>query len=68
MLLLQWRLRTTGQRAAAGEGAGEGVDEGVYEAGEQKEAHRRGAPLAGTADSSLVETPLGSPPASCGRV
>ena len=49
MLLLHWRLRTTGQRAAAGEGAGEGVDEGVYEAGEQKEAHRRGAPLAGTA-------------------
>ena len=51
MLLLQWRLRTTGQRAAAGEGAGEGVDEGVDEAGEQGEAHRRGAPLAGTANS-----------------
>ena len=68
MLLLQWRLRTTGQRAAAGEGAGEGVDEGVYEAGEQKEAHRRGAPLAGTANSSLVETSSGCSANSCGRV
>jgi hypothetical protein len=68
VLLLQRRLRTTRQRAAAGEGAGEGVDEGVYEAGEQKEAHRRGAPLAGTANSSLVETPPGSPATSCGRV
>ena len=29
MLLLQWRLRTTGRRAAAGEGEDEGVDEGV---------------------------------------
>ena len=33
-LRLQWSLRTTGQRAAAGEGEGEGVDEGVDEAGE----------------------------------
>ena len=58
MLLLQWRLRTTGQRAAAGEGEGEGegVDEGVDAAGEQGEARRRGAPLAGTANSSPVET------------
>ena len=36
-----------------GEGEGEGVDEGVDEVGEQGEAHRRGAPLAGTA---IVET------------
>ena len=45
-----------------------GVDEGVDEVGEQGEAHRRGAPLAGTANSSLVETPSGSPATSCGRV
>ena len=32
------------------------------------EAHRRGAPLAGTANSSPVETPSGSPATSCGRV
>ena len=57
-----------GQRAAAGEGAGEGVDEGVDAAGEQGEARRRGAPLAGTANSSPVETPSGSPATSCGRV
>ena len=38
MLLLQWRLRTTGRRAAAGEGEDEGVDEGVDAAGEQEEA------------------------------
>ena len=57
-----------GQRAADGEDGGEGVDEGVYEAGEQTEAHRRGAPLAGTANPSLVETPPGSPTTSCGRV
>ena len=68
MLLLHWRLRTTGQRAAAGEGAGEGVDEGVDAAGESGEAHRRGAPLAGTANSSPVETPPGRPATSCGRV
>ena len=49
-LRLQWSPRPTGQRAADGEDGGEGVDEGVYEAGEQKEAHRRGAPLAGTAN------------------
>ena len=30
--------------------------------------HRRGAPLSGTADSSLVEAPSGSPATSCGRV
>ena len=64
----KWSLRPTGQRAADGEGEGEGVDEGVYEAGEHKEAHRRGAPLAGTANPSLVETPPGSPTTSCGRV
>ena len=46
------RRRTTGQRAAAGEDEGEGVDEGVDAAGEQGEARRRGAPLAGTANSS----------------
>ena len=34
-----------------GEPEAEGVDEGVDEAGEQGEAHRRGAPLAGTANS-----------------
>ena len=51
-----------------GEGEGGRVDEGVDEAGEQGEAHRRGAPLAGTASSSLVETPSGSPATSCGRV
>ena len=51
-----------------GEGEGEGVDEGVGEAGEQGEAHPRGAPLAGTANSSLVETPSGCPAISCGRV
>ncbi len=68
MLLLQWRLRTTGRRAAAGEGKDEGVDEGVDAAGEQEEARRRGAPLAGTANSSPVETPSGSPTTSCGRV
>ena len=62
------RRRTTGQRAAAGEGEGEGVDEGVDAAGEQGEARRRGAPLAGTANSSPVETPSGSPATSCGRV
>ena len=44
-----------------GEGEGGRVDEGVDEAGEQGEAHRRGAPLAGTANSSKVETPSGSP-------
>ena len=62
------RRRTTGQRAAAGEGEGEGVDEGVDAAGEQGEARRRGAPLAATANSSPVETPSGSPATSCGRV
>ena len=67
-LRLQWSLRTTGQRAAAGEGEDEGVDEGVDAAGEQGEARRRGAPLAGTANSSPVETPSGSPATSCGRV
>ena len=46
------RRRTTGQCAAAGEGEDEGVDEGVDAAGEQGEARRRGAPLAGTANSS----------------
>ena len=55
------RRRTTGQRAAAGEGEDEGVDEGVDAAGEQGEARRRGAPLAGTANSLPVETPSGSP-------
>ena len=44
------------------------VDEGVDAAGEQGEARRRGAPLAGTANSSPVETPSGSPATSCGRV
>ena len=68
MLLLQWSLRTTGQRVQGGEAEGEGVDEGVDEVGEQGEAHRRGAPLAGTANSSLVETPSGCPATSCGRV
>ena len=62
------RRRTTGQRAAAGEGEGEGVDEGVDAAGEQGEARRRGAPLAGMANSSPVETPSGSPATLCGRV
>ena len=62
------RRRTTGQCAAAGEGEDEGVDEGVDAAGEQGEARRRGAPLAGTANSSPVETPSGSPATSCGRV
>ena len=67
------RRRATGQRAvrgsaAAGEGEDEGVDEGVEAAGEQGEARRRGAPLAGTANSSPVETPSGSPATSCGRV
>ena len=62
------RRRTTGRRAAAGEGEGEGVDEGVDAAGEQGEARRRVAPLAGTANSSPVETPSGSPATSCGRV
>ena len=62
------RRRTTGQRAVAGEGEGEGVDEGVDAAGEQGEARRRGAPLAGTANSSPVETPSGSPATLCGRV
>ena len=33
------RRRTTGQRAAAGEGEDEGVDEGVDAAGEQGHAH-----------------------------
>ena len=46
----------------------EGVDEGVDAAGEQGAVRRRGAPLAGTADSSPVETPSGSPTTSCGRV
>ena len=50
------------------EGEDEGVDEGVDAAGEQGEARRRGAPLAGTANSSPVETPSGSPATSCGRV
>ena len=45
-----------------------GVDEGVDAAGEQGEARRRGAPLAGMANSSPVETPSGSPATSCGRV
>ena len=62
------RRRTTGQCAAAGEGEDEGVDEGVDAAGEQGEARRRGAPLAGTANSSLVETPSGYPATLCGRV
>ena len=47
---------------------GAGVDEGVDAAGEQGEARRRGAPLAGMANSSPVETPSGSPATSCGRV
>ena len=55
-------------RGTAGEGEGEGVDEGVDAAGEQGEARRRGAPLAGMANSSPVETPSGSPATSCGRV
>ena len=46
----------------------DGVDEGVDAAGEQGEARRRGAPLAGMANSSPVETPSGSPATSCGRV
>ena len=50
------------------EGEDEGVDEGADAAGEQGEARRRGAPLAGTANSSPVETPSGSPATSCGRV
>ena len=54
--------------AAAGEGEDEGVDEGVDAAGEQGEARRRGAPLAGTANSSLVEMPSGCLATSCGRV
>ena len=62
------RRRTTRQRAAAGEGEDEGVDVGVDAVGEQGEVRRRGAPLAGTADSSPVETPSGSPTTSCGRV
>ena len=62
------RRRTTGQRAAAGEGGDAGVGEGVDAAGERGEARRRGAPLAGTANSSPVETPSGSPATSCGRV
>ena len=41
---------------------------GVDAAGEQGEARRRGAPLAGMANSSPVETPSGSPATSCGRV
>ena len=41
---------------------------GVDAVGEQGEVRRRGAPLAGTADSSPVETPSGSPTTSCGRV
>ena len=57
-----------GHRVEGGEGEGGRVDEGVDEAGEQGEAHRRGAPLAGTANSSLVETPSGCPATSCGRV
>ena len=47
---------------------GEVVGEGVDAAGEQGEARRRGAPLAGMANSSPVETPSGSPATSCGRV
>ena len=43
MLLLQWRLRTTGQRAAAREGAGAGVDEGVDAAGESGDGRIDGA-------------------------
>ena len=63
------RRRTTGQRAAAWEGEGEGVDEGLDAAGgEQGEARRRGAPLAGMANSSPVETPSGSSATLCGRV
>ena len=62
------RRRTTGQRAVAGEGEGEGVDEGADAAGEQGEARRRGALLAGMANSSPVETPSGSPATLCGRV
>ena len=46
----------------------EGVDEGVDAEGEQGEARRRGARLAGMANSSPVETPSGSPATSCGRV
>ena len=57
-----------GHRVEGEEGEGQRVDEGVDEAGEQGEAHRRGAPLAGTANSSLVETPSGCPATSCGRV
>ena len=62
------RRRTTGQRAAAGEGEDEGVDEGVDAVGEQGAVWRRGAPLAGTADSSPVETPSGGPTTLCSRV
>ena len=36
--------------------------------GVTEEARRRGAPLAGTANSSPVETPSGGPTTSCGRV
>ena len=67
-LRLQWSLRATGRRAAAGESEGEGAEEGVDEVGEQGEAHRRGAPLAGTANSSLVDTSSGCSANSCGRV
>ena len=56
------------QLETTGEGEDEGVDEGVDAAGEQGEARRRGAPLAGMANSSPVETPSGSPATSCGRV
>ena len=44
------------------------IAEGVDTVGEQGAVRRRGAPLAGTADSSPVETPSGSPTTSCGRV
>ena len=53
------RWRTTGQRAAAGEGEDEGVDEGVGAEGEQGEARRRGAPLAGTANSYTIRDAFG---------
>ena len=42
MLLLQWRLRTTGRRAAAGEGEDEGVDEGGPS--RMTESHSRSPP------------------------
>ena len=62
------RRAASGALCGAGEGEDEGVDEGVDAVGEQGAVRRRGAPLAGTADSSPVETPSGRPTTSCGRV